>query len=140
MSWESIETRYRNDQTFHAVVDMMRSYLQHYQFTPSELREAAMLAATMHKMYTVRPLLISDVEKIEASFYGEPKPEGAMEDTASRYTFPSFYDEIKEEQAVVAAEGEHVFSYNVTKRNFGRCIKCHLSDVYAEHFNVRCEF
>lgn len=39
---------YKYDNTFRAVVDQMRVLLSMYHITPAELRQAAMLAATMH--------------------------------------------------------------------------------------------
>ena len=40
---------YQYDPTFRRVVDLMCAYLSEYQITPSELRQAAILAATMHE-------------------------------------------------------------------------------------------
>jgi len=37
-------------------VDMMRAFLAQYHLTPSEMREAAVLAATMHEMENIKPL------------------------------------------------------------------------------------
>lgn len=41
--------RYQNDPTFHALVDMMTCELERGQFTPTEIREAAMLAQIRHE-------------------------------------------------------------------------------------------
>jgi hypothetical protein len=54
-----VEGRYLNDATFHRVVDQMRALLSAYHITPHELREAAILAATMHETERIRPLFIS---------------------------------------------------------------------------------
>lgn len=51
-------TRYQTDPVFHVLVDTLRSFLAQHQFTPSELREAAMLAAAIHEAETIRPLII----------------------------------------------------------------------------------
>jgi hypothetical protein len=59
------EERYRRDPVFHALVDMLRSALAGGNFTPTELREAAILAAAAHEMETLRPL-----------FLGYLRPEG----------------------------------------------------------------
>ncbi len=48
--------RYMSDPTFHAIVDMLRQELRRSQFTPTELREAVILAATIHESETVQPL------------------------------------------------------------------------------------
>lgn len=50
---------YQYDTTFRRVVDSMRAYLHEYEITPAELRQAAMLAATMHVYQHVKPLYIS---------------------------------------------------------------------------------
>ncbi len=52
------EFRYQNDSHFHALVDLMESYIHAAQFTPSELREAAMLAAIRYDMKTTRPFIM----------------------------------------------------------------------------------
>ena len=41
----SAKDRYRSDPVFHRLVDMLRAILHGNQATPSELREALMLAA-----------------------------------------------------------------------------------------------
>ncbi len=48
--------RYREDPVFHAIVDMLLRELRRSQFTPTELREAVMLAAIIHESETVQPL------------------------------------------------------------------------------------
>jgi hypothetical protein len=55
----NIEAHYRYDGTFRRVVDSMRSLLSMYHITPSELREAAIFAATMHMNENIRPLYVS---------------------------------------------------------------------------------
>ena len=52
----SPEEAYKYDATFHRVVDLMRAHLSVYEITPSELRQAAILAATMHESQRVKPL------------------------------------------------------------------------------------
>ena len=49
------EEAYKYDATFHRVVDLMRAHLSVYEITPSELRQAAILAATMHEAQRVKP-------------------------------------------------------------------------------------
>jgi hypothetical protein len=39
--------RYLRDAEFHALVDQMRIFIRNCQYTPTELREAAILAATI---------------------------------------------------------------------------------------------
>ena len=55
----NIEQRYLHDNIFHRVVDQMRSLLSMYHITPSELREASILAAAMHESENIKPLYIS---------------------------------------------------------------------------------
>ncbi len=54
----SIEDRYKYDATFNRVVDQMRQLLRMYHITPSELREASILAATMHMNENIVPLFL----------------------------------------------------------------------------------
>ena len=51
----TVRERYQSDPMFHAIVDMLLQELQRSQFTPTELREAVILAATIHESQTVRP-------------------------------------------------------------------------------------
>src|ERR1700691_6227576 len=52
----SPEEAYKYDHTFRHIVDIMRQELTWYSITPAELRQAAMLAATMHDAQHIRPL------------------------------------------------------------------------------------
>jgi len=49
--------RYLQDTWFNRLVDMHRLYIRHGRFTPSELREAVILAATMEEDRTQRGLM-----------------------------------------------------------------------------------
>jgi hypothetical protein len=49
---------YQYDSTFRRVVDLMCAYLSEYEITPAELRQAAILAATMHADRCIKPLYI----------------------------------------------------------------------------------
>ena len=44
------EERYRSDPQFHALVDYMENAIHKAQYTPSEMREAAMLASIRYEM------------------------------------------------------------------------------------------
>ena len=44
MDLKTLEGRYRNDQTFHALVKNLEMLIEHLEMTPSEVREAAMYA------------------------------------------------------------------------------------------------
>ena len=63
MFGSNIENRYRHDGTFNSVVDQLRALLGTCNITPSELREAAILAATMHEAENIRPLFIVKYDK-----------------------------------------------------------------------------
>lgn len=52
----SPKERYQTDAVFHAIVDLLRSEMRRGDFTPTELREAVILAATMHESEAVQPL------------------------------------------------------------------------------------
>jgi hypothetical protein len=47
---KSPEDRYLNDNEFHMLVDLMESFIVKAQFTPSEMREAAVLASIKYEM------------------------------------------------------------------------------------------
>lgn len=51
------EQRYMNDIDFRRLVDLMQSFLGKSQFTPTELREAAILAATRHSITSPNPVI-----------------------------------------------------------------------------------
>ena len=78
---------YQYDPTFRRVVDLMCAYLSVYEITPSELRQAAILAYTMHESERIRPLLhtkpsmtSSPLATVDSTprFY-VPQPWGGME-------------------------------------------------------------
>ena len=50
--------RYRNDAAFRNLVDMMRAAIENAEFTPSEIREAAMLAQILYEETNLRPRFI----------------------------------------------------------------------------------
>ncbi len=62
MRMEAVE-RYQRDPVFHQMVDMMRAMLENSpEITPTELREAVMMAASTHEMTHVKPILLSREE------------------------------------------------------------------------------
>lgn len=46
--------KYLNDPEYNRLVDMLESFVEHARFTPSELREAAVLACINYEMRHVR--------------------------------------------------------------------------------------
>ena len=57
MNLDSARERYWNDPEFHALVDTMASWYERLQFTPSEMREAAVFAALLVEQRMMRPTL-----------------------------------------------------------------------------------
>lgn len=51
------EERYRRDPVFHRLVDLMLAQLRECNMTATEIREAAIFAAQLHEMTTVRHIL-----------------------------------------------------------------------------------
>lgn len=49
---KSPEERYRHDAEFKMLVDWMEAAIHRAQYTPSEMREAALLASTHFEMHT----------------------------------------------------------------------------------------
>jgi len=52
------EDRYRHDPVFRRLVDILELQIREAQYTPSELREAAILAAIHYESTTVRPIFL----------------------------------------------------------------------------------
>lgn len=57
-----LEHRYHTDHVFKALVDSIRAMLHHHEFTPSEVRGAAVLACCMHEQSSPRVLVILERE------------------------------------------------------------------------------
>ena len=52
--------KYENDQSYRQLVDMLTALIHQAEFTPSEIREACMLACIRHEQYRrMRPVVIS---------------------------------------------------------------------------------
>lgn len=52
--------KYENDQSYRQFVDMLTALIHQAEFTPSEIREACMLACIRHEHYRrIRPVVIS---------------------------------------------------------------------------------
>ena len=55
------EDRYQRDPVFHSLVDLLGSFLEDNamrKWTPTELREAVMLAAAQYEYRHVRPIVV----------------------------------------------------------------------------------
>lgn len=64
----STTERYQTDAQFRQLVDLMYSYIDHAQFTPSEIREAAMLAHILYEERRLRPIIIDGLGEIAREF------------------------------------------------------------------------
>lgn len=53
-AWRSPEDRYATDVDFKALVDMTEALIERAQYTPSEIREAGVLACIHYEMRRVR--------------------------------------------------------------------------------------
>ena len=66
--------KYENDHSYRQLVDMLTALIHQAEFTPSEIREACMLACIRHEHYRrIRPVVISAeaaraMEVLEAEF------------------------------------------------------------------------
>ena len=66
--------KYENDHNYRRLVDMLEALIHQAEFTPSEIREACMLACIRHEHYRrIRPVIISEeaaraMEVLEAEF------------------------------------------------------------------------
>ena len=56
----SVTERYQNDATFRQLVDLLYASIDNAQFTPSEIREAAMLAHILYEERRIRPMMLTD--------------------------------------------------------------------------------
>ena len=50
--------KYMNDPEYHALVNMLESFIHQARFTPSELREASILASINYEMQNIREMQI----------------------------------------------------------------------------------
>ncbi len=53
--------RYRTDMSFRTLVDIMLHHIREAKYTPSEIREAAMLAQIMYEETILRPFMIERI-------------------------------------------------------------------------------
>lgn len=54
----SVVERYQTDPEFRALVDVLASQIYAARYTPTEIREAAILASTIVESHTIRPAII----------------------------------------------------------------------------------
>jgi hypothetical protein len=121
--------KYLNDSAFRNIVDILRTELERWYYTPSELREAVILACTMHESTHLRPLwaFIDEAKDIPPAMFGG---DWADSNTLSRTVSGSQHWELK--------TPEH-FYLLPRGRDYSICTHCDLSDVYVNAFNVPCK-
>lgn len=79
------DEKYRTDPQYRTFVDMLISMIEQCQFSPSEIREMAMLACIRHETYYARPTYLIDGKTVrridgwhakdEFNTYAIPDPE-----------------------------------------------------------------
>lgn len=130
----SVEERYKNNATFRNLVDILRSELRRYNTTPRELREAAMLASTMHEAEHIRPMFIYKAE-FPINYFKRPAMYGPATEAAinamqpAKKQYPHNFNTV---HAGTAGSGPYKCYYV--------CSKCGLSDTYVSTLeNKTCE-
>ena len=61
-----LRDKYNNDPMFHTMVDHMVSFVQSCQFSPSEMREAAMLASIIYEEHNYSSMVYVERDIEEA--------------------------------------------------------------------------
>lgn len=67
--------KYMNDPEYHSLVQVLESFIERAQFTPSELREAAVLACINYEMRHVMPMRIGPTHDRERHNAGDKRHE-----------------------------------------------------------------
>jgi len=62
MQLDRLRDRYQNDAAFHTMVDVLQGAILNMQLTPSEVREAAMLACCMIEERYPKPIRLGSEE------------------------------------------------------------------------------
>ena len=70
------DQKYYHDPAYHRMVDMMVQAIREFQFTPSEIREMAMLAAIKYESLYPRPIYMRGSEVNTESLSMVPKKPG----------------------------------------------------------------
>ncbi|MGB8274119.1 MAG: hypothetical protein WCF16_02490 [Alphaproteobacteria bacterium] len=58
----SVTERYQTDAQFRQLVDLLYSSIDNAQFSPSEIREAAMLAHILYEERHIRPMIVDEAD------------------------------------------------------------------------------
>ena len=67
MNLRTPRERCHNDSQFRMLVDMMVAHIMQCQYTPSEMREAAVLASIICENQRIRPMQIPIPENVEGA-------------------------------------------------------------------------
>ena len=112
---------YQYDPTFRRVVDLMCAYLSEYEITPAELRQAAILAATMHADRCIKPLYIAKPKPWEGynCICSTPYWGQAHSSTCRDYNWD-----------VTHSKPEHCHIFRASGHGYDVCNDCGMSDVY----------
>ena len=75
---KSPKEKYMNDPEYHELVNVLESFIERARFTPSELREAAVLACINYEMRNVResnidPRVLDAFRTLDEFTYRKPK-------------------------------------------------------------------
>jgi hypothetical protein len=62
-----VTDRYRNDTSFRTLVDSLYSVITNAQYSPTEIREAAMLAHILYEERHIRPIITENIGSILSS-------------------------------------------------------------------------
>ena len=66
MLFDTPRNRYNNDNQFRQLVDLMWAHIERCEFTPSEMREAAVLACIFYQEHNVHRRIMISKEEAEA--------------------------------------------------------------------------
>ena len=63
MDMKTPRDKYYNDSHYHALVDLMIVHIQNCNYTPSEMREAAILASIIYEEHRIRRFQVPSIPK-----------------------------------------------------------------------------
>lgn len=89
---EKLDERYRNDNMFRTLVDMLQGLIMKLEMSPSEIREAAMYACYRQELMNPKPLRFEFDPRNARSFFAPGDPVGRRldaEDAASATMRPN---------------------------------------------------
>ena len=88
-----IRKRYENDHQFRLLVDTMLAYMMSADFTPSEMRLAAILASIKHEELTVSPgFVVREWSRLSPRYRMRRSDHGLTESMLSRFDLAAHED------------------------------------------------